>query len=193
MLKHSGRGHNPSSKTTAEGECTILCPACPHPGKNLPTDWKESPWQWLYVLFLAIDANFQLKRKAVSNDNVDPSLSCGWGYFVEEEAYKSFLHSSADCIQEVLYINMDYLFFSTLHHTVLHTLNVSYDIACQWHKTLWHCMSHQDCLVFVLKFHLPTHIEQCQTSFSFNFKSRVGRTDGEAPGCLGSSNTNFFD
>lgn len=57
--------------------------------------------RWLYGLFLAIDANFRLKRKAVSNDNVDPSLSRGWGYFVEEDAYKGFLHDSADSIQEV--------------------------------------------------------------------------------------------
>ncbi|KAG2342432.1 hypothetical protein BDR05DRAFT_1000757 [Suillus weaverae] len=34
---------------------------------------------------------------------------------------------------------------------------------------------------FVPKFHLPAHIEECQTSFSFNFKSGVSRTDGEAP------------
>jgi hypothetical protein len=57
--------------------------------------------RWLYGLFLAIDANFRLKRKVVSNDNIDPSLSCGWGYFVEEEGYKGFLRSSADSIQEV--------------------------------------------------------------------------------------------
>ncbi|KAG0698889.1 hypothetical protein DFH29DRAFT_1016887 [Suillus ampliporus] len=195
---------------------------------------------WLYALFLAIDANFQLKRKAVSNDNVDPSLSRGWGYFMEEEAYKSFLHSSADCVQEKStcsshkavnmadtkcnrglaatslgtvdctrhnmkrpnavgdlqkgekYINMDYLFFLTLRHAVLDTLNVSYDIVCQWHKNLWHRMSAfplsmqlsqaiKTVSFFVPKFHLPAHIEQCQTSFSFNFKSGVGRTDGEAP------------
>ncbi|KAG1726701.1 uncharacterized protein EDB91DRAFT_1330919 [Suillus paluster] len=247
MLKRSGRGHEASGiDGTAEGECAILCPACPHPGKNLPADWKDAPRQWLCGLFLAIDANFWLKRKAVSNDNVDPSLSRGWGYFVEEDAYKGFLHDSADSIQEKStcsshaavnmadtksnrglaitglgtidcarhnmkrpnavgdlqkvdnlmrahrYINMDYLFFSTLRHTILDTLNVSYDIACQWHKRLWHCMSaflfsmHLSHTVktvsfFVPKFHLPAHIEQCQTSFSFNFKSGVGRTDGEAP------------
>ncbi|KAG1864826.1 hypothetical protein F4604DRAFT_1683248 [Suillus subluteus] len=90
------------------------------------------------------------------------------------------------------YINMDYLFFSALRHTVLDTLNVSYNIACQWHKKLWHRMSafpismHLSHAVktisfFVPKFHLPAHIEQCQTSFSFNFKNGVGRTDGEAP------------
>ncbi|KAG1726729.1 uncharacterized protein EDB91DRAFT_1061499 [Suillus paluster] len=241
ILKRSGRGHDPSGiDGTAEGECAVLCPACPHPGKNLPADWKDAPRQWLYGLFLAIDANFCLKCKAVSNDNVDPSLSRGWGYFMEEEAYKGFLHSSADSIQEKStcsshtavnmadtksnhglaitglgtvdcahhnmkrpnavgdlqkgerYINMDYLFFSTLRHTILDTLNISYDIACQWHKKLWHCMSafplsmHLSHTVktvsfFVPKFHLPAHIEQCQTSFSFNFKSRVGRTNGEAP------------
>ncbi|KAG1884765.1 hypothetical protein F4604DRAFT_1878697 [Suillus subluteus] len=241
MLKRSWRGHDPSGVDgTVEGECTVLCPACPHPGKNLPAGWKDAPRQWLYGLFLAIDANFRLKRKAVSSDSVDPSLSCGWGYFVEDKAYKDFLHSGADSVQEKStcsshnavnmadtksnrglattglgtvdcachnmklpnavgdlqkgerYINMDYLFFSALRHTVLDTLNVSYDIACQWHKKLWHRMSafpismHLSHAVktisfFVPKFHLPAHIEQCQTSFSFNFKNGVGRTDGEAP------------
>ncbi|KAG1890466.1 uncharacterized protein F5891DRAFT_1198160 [Suillus fuscotomentosus] len=162
---------------TVEGECTVLYPACPHPGKNLPAGWKDALQQWLYGLFLAIDVNFRLKRKAVSSDSVDPSLSRGWGYFVEDKAYKDFLHSGADSIQEKSmcsshnavnmadtksnrglattglgtvdcarhnmklpnavgdlqkgerYINMDYLFFSALHHTVLDTLNVSYDIA----------------------------------------------------------------
>ncbi|KAG1741361.1 hypothetical protein EDB19DRAFT_1895127 [Suillus lakei] len=243
ILKRSGRGHNPSGiDGTAEGDCAVLCPACPHPGKNLPADWKNGPRQWLYGLFLTIDANFCLKRKVVSNDNVDPSLSHSWGYFVEEEGYKGFLHSSADIIQEKStcsshnavnmadmknnrglaatglgtidcarhnmkhpnavgdlqkgerYINMDYLFFSTLRHSVLNTLNVSYDIVCQWHKHLWHRMSafplpmQLSCAVktvsfFMPKFHLLAHIEQCQTSFSFNLKVGIGRTDGEAPEC----------
>ncbi|KAG0695571.1 hypothetical protein DFH29DRAFT_984920 [Suillus ampliporus] len=230
ILKHSGRGHDPSGiDGTAEGECAVF-------------EFRGTV-RWLYGLFLAIDANFRLKCKAVLNDNVDPSLSRGWGYFMEEEAYKRFLRSSADSIQEKStcsshnavnmadtksncglaitglgtincachimkrpnavgdlqkgerYINMDYLFFSTLCHTVLDTLNVSYDIVCQWHKKLWHhChrmsafplsmqLSHAVKTVsfFVPKFHLPTHIERCQTSFSFNFKSGVGQTDGEAP------------
>jgi hypothetical protein len=87
---------------------------------------------------------------------------------------------------------MDYLFFSTLPHMVTDTLNISYDIACQWHKKLWHCMAafpvsmqllpaFKTISFFIPKFHLPAHIEECQTSFSFNFKSGVGRTDGEAP------------
>jgi hypothetical protein len=57
---------------------------------------------WLYALFLAIDANFRLKRKVISKDSVDPSLSRGWAYFVEEQAYKDFLHENVDVAQEVI-------------------------------------------------------------------------------------------
>ena len=40
MLKRAGRGHDPSGiVSTHEGQCALLCPACPQPGKNLPTDW----------------------------------------------------------------------------------------------------------------------------------------------------------
>lgn len=44
MLKRAGRGHAVSGVTgTSDGECAVLCPACPHPDKNLPADWKNSP------------------------------------------------------------------------------------------------------------------------------------------------------
>jgi hypothetical protein len=44
MLKHFGRGHDPKGvKATGEGECAVLCPACLHPGKNLPEDWENVP------------------------------------------------------------------------------------------------------------------------------------------------------
>jgi hypothetical protein len=87
---------------------------------------------------------------------------------------------------------MDYLFFSTLRHSSSQTLNISYDIACQWHKKLWQRMTafptsmqfdyvSKAISFFVPKFHLPAHVEKCQTTFSFNFKRGVGRTDGEAP------------
>ncbi|KAG1788563.1 uncharacterized protein HD556DRAFT_1447773 [Suillus plorans] len=88
--------------------------------------------------------------------------------------------------------NMDYLFLSTLRGRCVETLNVSYDIACQWHKNLWERMStmppslHLDPLTklirfFVPKFYLPAHISKCQTTYSFNLSKNVGRTDGEAP------------
>ncbi|KAG1823160.1 hypothetical protein DFJ58DRAFT_720087 [Suillus subalutaceus] len=242
MLKRSGRAHDPNGiDATAEGACTVLCPACPQPGKNLPSNWREAPpaKSWLYGLFVAINANFRLKWKVVSKDSVDPSLSNGWGYFIEESAYKAFLNDNSDVSQEKStcsshyavnmadtksnrgleatglgtincarhnmklltavgdlqkrekYMNMDYLFFSTLWHTTVDILNVSYDIACQWNKNLWcHMMSLPPSMqlkydakkitFFVPKFHLPAHIQQCQTRFLFNFSPGIGRTDGEA-------------
>jgi hypothetical protein len=44
LLKRSGRGHYTDGvKTTEAGQCAVICPACPQPGKNLPKDWKNAP------------------------------------------------------------------------------------------------------------------------------------------------------
>ncbi|KAJ7509367.1 hypothetical protein B0H11DRAFT_2184477 [Mycena galericulata] len=44
MLKPVGRGHAPDGVDgTKDGECALLCPACPQPGKNLPPNWKNAP------------------------------------------------------------------------------------------------------------------------------------------------------
>lgn len=59
--------------------------------------------RWLYGMFVAIDANFRLKRKAVSKDSIDPSLSRGWAYFVEENTYKEYLQDTLFVPQEVRY------------------------------------------------------------------------------------------
>ena len=111
MLKRSGRGHDIGGVAkTKPGECAVLCAACPQPGINLPDGWKNvaadkryapthlfrrladsAITRYLYRLFLALDANFRLKRKHVSSENIDPSFSQGWSYFVPEEQYKTFL------------------------------------------------------------------------------------------------------
>ncbi|KAG1851623.1 hypothetical protein DFJ58DRAFT_716681 [Suillus subalutaceus] len=94
MLKRAGRDHDPSGMdATSTGECAVLCPACPHPGKNLPEGWEDASHdiRWKYALFLAIDANFQLKWKPVLSDNVDLSLNASSCYFVKETAYKQYL------------------------------------------------------------------------------------------------------
>ncbi|KAG2108394.1 uncharacterized protein F5147DRAFT_745721 [Suillus discolor] len=243
MLKHFGRGHEVSGVNgTSQGKCVVVCPACPQPGKNLHDGWALAMKanQWLYAIFLAIDANFCFKRRNVLSDEADPSLSMGWSYFVEESDYKSYLaqhlgeaqekstcssHNAVnmantklsqglaatgvgtiDCACHYMkhanvvgdlqkgekYINMDYLFFSSLCDNSVKMMNVSYDIACQWHKHLWSRMEslphsrHLDHLskvicFFVPKFHLPAHIAKCQTIFLFNFTHFVGRMDGEAP------------
>ncbi|KAJ7160358.1 hypothetical protein C8R46DRAFT_1164810 [Mycena filopes] len=90
MLKRAGVGNDPLGiKNTKEGQCALLCPACPHPDKNLPAGWQDVPpdKQFLYGLFLAIDANFQLKRKDVSSEKKDPGLGKGWVFYCEIDAY----------------------------------------------------------------------------------------------------------
>ncbi|KAJ7906944.1 hypothetical protein B0H13DRAFT_2233541 [Mycena leptocephala] len=73
MLKRSARAHIPG------------------PGKNLPEggDWKLAPPEKrsLYTLFLAIDANFRMKRKQVSSEEADPGLNNGAAFFSEVKAY----------------------------------------------------------------------------------------------------------
>src|ERR1700722_9668240 len=103
MLKRAGRGHDHTGVNgTSEGECAVICPACPQPGKNLPEGWKDAPdhQRWLYSLFVGIDANFKLKRKKVSSEKVDPSLSQGWSFFVEETKFKAFLDKHGTLPQE---------------------------------------------------------------------------------------------
>ncbi|KAH7903909.1 hypothetical protein BJ138DRAFT_1019877, partial [Hygrophoropsis aurantiaca] len=241
-LKRGGRGHDPEGvDSTQSGQCAIICPACPQPGKNLPEQWDDGPAdkQWLYSVFVAIDANFRLKRFQVSSDAADPSLSRGWQYFVEDTQFKAHLAERIDEPQETStcsghkavntadtksnkglsatgvgavdcachnmklpngvgdlqkgerYVNMDYLVFSALKHVPLKSLFLSYDIACQWHKKIWKRMPRlpkrlhldtQDKKIrfLVPKFHLPAHVQDCQTEFSFNYMPGVGRTDGEA-------------
>jgi hypothetical protein len=55
MLKRTGRAHDPlGAEATAQGECAVTCPACPHPGKNLPLDWQEtSPTRQYVFIYLA--------------------------------------------------------------------------------------------------------------------------------------------
>ncbi|KAG2359746.1 hypothetical protein BDR07DRAFT_1452251 [Suillus spraguei] len=96
-------GHDPAGvDATQQGQLTVLCPACPQLGKNVPEDLTHvsSNERWLYLLFLAIDANFCLKCCLVLNDIKDPGLSQGWGYFVEEGEYKTYIHNHADVRQE---------------------------------------------------------------------------------------------
>ncbi|KAG2139069.1 hypothetical protein DEU56DRAFT_755762 [Suillus clintonianus] len=174
LLKRSGRGHDPGGvEATQHGACAVLCPACPHRAKIFPMAGK-----------------IHRLRKA--------------GHTSSREGIQEFLHDTGKQPQErpcgvgdlqkgERYINMDYLFFSTLQYSKdVVTLNVSYDIACQWSKNIWDRMAtypHQmhverstkEFVFLVPKFHLPAHIAFCQVTYSHNLIKGMGRTDGEAP------------
>jgi hypothetical protein len=50
MLKRGGSGHIPEGiNATPRGALAVECPACPHPGKNLPDSWKTEPESKRYV------------------------------------------------------------------------------------------------------------------------------------------------
>ncbi|KAF4622330.1 hypothetical protein D9613_009070 [Agrocybe pediades] len=242
MAKRAGRGHDEKGITaTSPGECAVLCPACPQPEKNMPSDWKEAPpsKKWLYSLFLAIDANFRLTRRHVSTEERDPSLMDGWSFFVKHQPYAAHLKKywkipqpkstcvnhnavnnadtevrgkavtgagTVDCARHDMkrpcafgdlqkgerYLNMDYIFFSSLCDTALQQLVISYDIACQWHKNIWDrtkilpehlrlSTAIEKTTFLVPKFHIGAHIAECNLNFSFNLTKGTGTSDGEAP------------
>jgi hypothetical protein len=106
MFKRAGRGHAVDGIAgTKPGECALLCPACPQPGKNLPADgsWRNVPRErcFLYALFLAIDANFRMKRRDVSSEEEDPSLGDGVAFFARVEEYMQHLEKHWNLEQEV--------------------------------------------------------------------------------------------
>ncbi|KAJ3497848.1 hypothetical protein NMY22_g19659 [Coprinellus aureogranulatus] len=93
------------------------------------------------------------------------------------------------------YSNMDYIMVTSvivLGLSLLRTFIISYDIACQWSKALFSRLAkinkdvpllHPDSQTrfAVPKFHLPAHIPNCQTRFTFMFTPGAGLCDGEAP------------
>ncbi|EIW58987.1 uncharacterized protein TRAVEDRAFT_124302 [Trametes versicolor FP-101664 SS1] len=91
MLQRAGRGHHPDGACgTKPGELVVRCPACPHPDINLPPDWDQvsDELKYMYMLTVAIDVCFRLKRRAVSSEEKDPILGSGWAYFVEDTGYR---------------------------------------------------------------------------------------------------------
>ncbi|KAJ6449962.1 hypothetical protein C8R45DRAFT_1114370 [Mycena sanguinolenta] len=192
MLKRAGRGHDPAGVgATKPGECALLCPACPHPGINLPAEWRDVPKEkrFLYGLFLALDANFRLKRKDVSSEEKDPGLGNGWAFYCEVNAYTNHVRLHWKDKQEKSHC----VAHDAVDKPDLVRFFVSYDIACQWHLNIWtRMLNYADAtltlpgrgrfLTFLVpKFHLPAHIEACNLKYSFNLTRFVGQTDGEAP------------
>ncbi|KAJ7492940.1 hypothetical protein B0H11DRAFT_2228263 [Mycena galericulata] len=93
-IKRAGRSHDPAGvDKTALRECAVTCWACPQDGRNLPLNWREvdPKYKFLYMLLLAMDANFKLKNRMRANEIDDPPLGPGWSYWVEPNRYKKHL------------------------------------------------------------------------------------------------------
>ncbi|KAF7966211.1 hypothetical protein HWV62_39676 [Athelia sp. TMB] len=86
--------HDPAGvKATTLGGCAVLCWACPHEHINLPTNWQEvdKKFKFLYMLILAMDANFRLTNRIIKGERDDPELGPGWAYTVPPGPYKEHL------------------------------------------------------------------------------------------------------
>ncbi|KAG1877639.1 hypothetical protein DFJ58DRAFT_712348 [Suillus subalutaceus] len=208
-LKRAGRGHYPGGVLgTMEGELAVLCPACPQPDKNLPLGWETSEvkHKWLYGLFLAIDANFRLCCCNKSSEEVNPSLSKGWGYFVEETGFKyKSSCASHNAVNLTDTKNSRGLAATGIGAIVCARHNLTRPSSVgdlqrgeSKHLLEWmsrypsqiHFSDNAKTLTFVVpKFHLPAHISACQTSYSLNLIKGMAWTDGEAIEC-GWSNMN---
>ncbi|KAF9777722.1 hypothetical protein BJ322DRAFT_1015452 [Thelephora terrestris] len=237
-IKRGAAGHTSATiDELGDGALAIECPACPHPGRNLPPEWENEPDDkaWLYSLFVAIDANFRLKLK--TRGITDPELGSGLAYFVNVEKFNAHLKRHTDeadietcgtefhavnhanskrskdftvsgvgaivCRHGLIrkngvvdlqkgerFVNMDYIFLSTMKDEKIKKVKVSYDIACRWSiKLFQRIQGYSDELhipedkfaleFFIPKFHLPAHGSSCHTRYSFNYRPGVGRTHGE--------------
>ncbi|KAJ7761472.1 hypothetical protein B0H14DRAFT_3510958 [Mycena olivaceomarginata] len=87
-LKCFKRGHLLGGhRETRQGSLALPCRACPHPGWNLPANWKDAPpeFQFIYFLYLAQDSNYRLANRNVSTEEADPIWGDGQGYFARRE------------------------------------------------------------------------------------------------------------
>ncbi|KAJ7106165.1 hypothetical protein C8R44DRAFT_745254 [Mycena epipterygia] len=197
MLKHS--------RNIGAGACTILCLACPQPGKNLPSDRERQhvarEKRHLYTLFLAIDANFRMKQ--VSSEEADPGLNKGVAIFSDMKAYMEHVgknwemeQDKSNCVSHDVVDQPDREARGTAssgigtvdcaRHNMKRPNGVGDLQKGERHINmdymLWMSLAGYDELVQLI-FHLPAHIEACNILYSFNLTPYVDQTDGKAPEC----------
>ncbi|KAJ6488920.1 hypothetical protein C8R45DRAFT_929627 [Mycena sanguinolenta] len=184
MLKQAVRSHDPSGVWgMAPGELVVECPVCPDPKVNLPEGF-------LYILFLALDACFRLKRRLISSEIKDPALGSGWH---QKEM------STCSGLAALDYTNTK---FSRGYSTTGVGMGVYarlrkiilYNIVCQWWKMLNERLKELPpliCITIILalfwfvipKLHIHAHTLDCQVQFSLNLVPGGGQTDGKGIEC----------
>ncbi|KAG1740984.1 hypothetical protein EDB19DRAFT_1895282 [Suillus lakei] len=200
QMKHCSQGHHPGGiQATGAGACAVLCPAfrC-----NVSSDVVDPGLNHGYAFFVEETAykDFLASHYRVGNPQEKSTCSSHSAVNLADMRASHGLAAMGagtldfgDLQKGERYINMDYLFFSSMCSSLdIHVLNISYNIVCQWNKKLWSCMStfphqyhidhdHKVVTFLIPKFHLPAYITCCQMKFSFNFIKGVRQTDGEAP------------
>ncbi|KAJ7786999.1 hypothetical protein B0H14DRAFT_2629889 [Mycena olivaceomarginata] len=82
-LKRGGMGNDPDRRTAEMQE-----------GELRSNAWRVPSLEFLYCIFLAIDACFRLKRKKISSWLADPSIQDGWAYFTRSVPYGEFVETA---------------------------------------------------------------------------------------------------
>ena len=100
--KWFGFGHKREALKT--GELGLFCAACPQPGVNLPSNWKEDEEQWAYSRGFVLDGNFSCNHKAQRRPDDDVWLKAGEGYMVERSRYEKHLETAPDIKEVVIYV-----------------------------------------------------------------------------------------
>ncbi|KAG2157052.1 hypothetical protein DEU56DRAFT_750252 [Suillus clintonianus] len=120
-------------------QCCALQPACPQPGKNMPDDWQTAP------------PHLKSARKNVSSDKVDPGLSRGWSYFVEECGFKLFMKDAGTLPQEVWVDDLHrHLCLRThlhkwkdaqIHAVIIKNIEINVSVAAEHYHRAWNALS----------------------------------------------------
>ncbi|KAH8796807.1 hypothetical protein DL96DRAFT_1825613 [Flagelloscypha sp. PMI_526] len=226
--RRSGRIHEPGGiGSTKHGQVAVQCWACPREGVNLPQGWDMVdkkyrlefyhmplmpglPFsRYLFMLILAMDANFRLKSRIRKNSKGTVQLGDGWGFFVPSKEYREYLSQAindedvSNCVAfaalvmanlkfcKGLYSNMDFIFWSSIISINLLLILLSYDVGCQYQKTFHTRKQHlpsylATCraltfLICIPVWHGGVHNADCQAEHIITHVVGAGATDGEEP------------
>ncbi|KAJ7358033.1 hypothetical protein DFH08DRAFT_687643, partial [Mycena albidolilacea] len=203
MLKRGGRGNDGDHLVaeTKPGELAVVCPACPQPGVNLPANWETASGEerFLYILYIAIDTCFRLKRRLVSSEKKDPGFGTGWSYFTEDPPFQKYLLSVTDQKEMSTCISLAALdYANTKFSRGYGSTGVGLGV-CARHEFVQRNGAADlqrgerneirldlilKLVTFVIpKLHIYGHKLLCQLNFSLNFTPRATRTDGEGIEC----------
>lgn len=109
-MKWAGYGHSslepshdnitepsrPDPMDPSPGELAIFCPACPQPGINIPSNWKDDEERWKYCRFFVADGNFKADHVYYKKAVEDVWLGEGGGMIPNRKDYKEFLENAKE-------------------------------------------------------------------------------------------------
>ncbi|KAG2059145.1 hypothetical protein BDR06DRAFT_875058, partial [Suillus hirtellus] len=83
-------------RSPGPGDLAFYCPACPQPGINLPSSWKDTYDSWLVMQRYVVDGNFTAQHMKMKTPEDDVSLADGKGYMVTEGPYETHIIESVE-------------------------------------------------------------------------------------------------